>query len=159
MTLAINWKNRGPLRWTLELPVWLVLGGLAMVPLFALFALFRFYDAEESIPLSRNEVVVDAAGGRTWYGTMLNPSDSEYRELAVTIRFLDANGQPVGEARGQRDLMRPGDNLPLQAALPATAERMQMYSLQWRTGRKNVGRLLGPYQPWEFGYLQYEPED
>lgn len=74
---------------------------------------------------------------------MLNPSDSEFRELAVTIRFLDASNQPVGEARGQIAQLQPGDSLPLKAALPKTAVRMQMYSLQWRAGRRNFGRLLG----------------
>lgn len=40
--------------------------------------------------------------------------------------------------------------------IPVPAVRMQMYSLHWRAGRKfDIGRLFGPYQPWEFGYLQY----
>lgn len=157
--MAINLHTAGGFRrWTVEIPVWSILAALMMLPPLALVVFMNSSaEAEESIPLSRNEVVVDAAGDRTWYGTMLNPSDSEYRELAVTIRFLDASNQPVGEARGQIEQLRPGDSLPLKAALPKTAVRMQMYSLQWRTGRRNFGYLLGPYRPWEFGYLQYDP--
>ena len=158
--MAINTNTRGGFRhWTVEVPVWSILAALMLLPLLALPVWVATADAEESIPLSRNEVVVDSAGNRTWYGTMLNPTDSIYRELAVTIRFLDANDHAVGEARGQIAQLQPGESLPLQAALPATAVRMQMYSLQWRTGRRNVGRLLGPYRPWEFGYLQYDPAD
>lgn len=158
--MAIDLSTRGSFRhWTVEIPVWSVLAALLLLPLLVLPLWVATADAEESIPLSRNEVMADGAGNRTWHGAMLNPSDSLYRELAVTIRFLDANNRPVGETRGQIEQLQPGESLPLQAALPETAVRMQVYSLQWRTGRRNAGRLLGPYVPWEFGYLQYGPKD
>ena len=84
-------------------------------------------------------------------------ADSLYREVAVTIRFLDRDGQPVGETSGRADRLEPGEELKLQAPLPSQAESMQVYALQWRTG--DVGRLLGPWAPWPFGYLQYDPSD
>ena len=94
------------------------------------------------------------AGNRTWYGAFQNASGSEDREVAVTIRFLDNNNGPVGEVRGQVERLAPGESLPLQGPLPKTAARMQVYSVQRRTGPDNLGRLLGPYRPWEFGVLQ-----
>ena len=65
------------------------------------------------------------------------------------------DGQPVGKTSGRADRLEPGEELNLQAPLPSQAESMQVYSLQWRTG--DVGRLLGPWAPWPFGYLQYDP--
>src|SRR5262249_14691384 len=54
------------------------------------------------------------------------------------------------------DVLGTGKMLPLEAPLPASAARIQMYSLHWRAGKNfSVGRLFGAYQPWEFGYLQY----
>lgn len=144
--------------WTLEFKVWHLLAALILLPLLVMFALVATY-FDEALVVSRNEIVSDAQDQRHWYGTLLNPTDSVYREIAVTIRFLDAEDQPVGETRGQIEQLLPGENLPLEGALPESAARMQVYSLQWRTGRRNVGRLFGPYTPWEFGYLQYDPSE
>ena len=127
---------------------------LIVVPLLILWALLATED-DSNIALVRSDVELDDSGRRTWHGTMMNRTDSRYREVAVTIRFLGADDIPVGEARGQADLLEPGEVLPMSAPLPSQAERIQVYSLQWRTG--DVGRLLGPWAPWSFGYLQYDP--
>jgi hypothetical protein len=138
------------------IPAWVGLAALIVLPLLVVFVLAAT-DDDENVVLSRNDVVTDASGNRTWHGAMMNRTGSVYREVAVTIRFLDLDGQPAGEASGNADRLEPGEKLNLQAQLPAQAVSMQVYSLQWRTG--NVGRLLGPWAPWQFGYLQYDPSD
>lgn len=152
----------GFLHWTLEIPAWTLLVALALVPpsvlLIGRLAIgLANNDAEHDFPLVRNEVVVDEAGSRIWHGSFLNPTDNEYREVAATIRFLDANNQPVGEVRAQVERLATRESLPLQGPLPTAAARMQVYSLQRRTGPNNLGRWFGPYLPWEFGYLMAEP--
>ena len=161
--MALRLKSAGGfLHWTLEIPAWTVLVVLMLVPVMAfgigkLAIGLSINDAEDDIPMSRNQVLVDAAGNRTWYGAILNPTDREYREVAVTIRFLDANNHAVGEVRGNAERLGTGESLALQGPLPRTAARMQVYSLQRRVGPENFGKLFGPYLPWEFGYLQYDP--
>ena len=161
MALRLNSRG-GFLHWTLEIPARAILIVLILVPPSA-FLIGRLAiglainDAEEDFPLIRNEVVVDGTGNRIWHGSFLNPRDSDYREVAATIRFLDANNRPVGEVRGQVERLGTGESLPLQGPLPQTAARMQVYSLQRRTEPDNSGRLLGPYRPWEFGYLMLDP--
>ena len=162
--MAINLNTHNSFRyWTVEIPVWNILAALILIPLLILFILLGPGNDDESVALSRNEVIQLNSGERTWVGTMMNtssnPSPSQYREVAVTIRFLDQDGQTVGETSGQADVLESGEGINLQASLPESVVRMQMYSLQWRTGRANAGRLLGPYRPWEFGYLQYDPAD
>ncbi len=79
-------------------------------------------------------------------------------EVAVTIHFLDKDNKTVGETSARTNVLAAGQMLPLEAALPPSAVRMQMYSLQWRKAEDlTSGRLFGPYRPWEFGYLQYDP--
>ncbi len=146
-----GWRGR---QWVI--PAWAGVASLIVLPLFVLFVMAAT-DDDENVALTRNDVVTDAAGARTWHGTMMNRTDSLYREVAVTIRFLDRDGQPMGETSGRADRLEPGEELNLQAPLPSRAESMQVYSLQWRTG--DVGRLLGPWAPWPFGYLQYDPSD
>lgn len=147
---------------TVEIPLWTILAALVLLPLLFLFITLGPGNHEENVALSRNEVIKDAAGRRTWHGTMMNtsshPSPSQYRDVAVTIRFLDTEGQTVSEVTGEADVLESQEGIELQALLPEDAVSMQMYSLQWRTGRTNVGRLLGPYRPWEFGYVQYQPK-
>ena len=161
MTPKLNTRG-GFLQWTLEIPAWTILVVLLLVPPAALLVGrlaigLSTNDAEHDFPLTRNEVVTDGAGHRIWYGAFLNPTDNEYREVAATIRFLDTDNRPVGEVRGQVDRLGTGESLPLQGPLPDTAVRMQVYSLQRRTGPHNLGRLLGPYLPWEFGYVLMDP--
>lgn len=113
-------------------------------------------DDDGNIALVRNDVVHQNSDIRIWQGTMVNTTDSQYREIDVTIRFLDSQNQPVGEVTGRADQLEPGETLDLRAALPSNAARMQVYSLAWRTGRldKSVGEPLGPWAPWSFGYVQ-----
>lgn len=161
MTPRLN-KRGGFTQWTVEIPAWSLLVALLLVPpsvlLIGRLAIgLGINDDEEDFPLIRNEVVVDETGARTWRGAFLNPRDSDYRDVAATVRFLDANNQAVGEARGQIERLGTGERLLLEGTLPPTAVRMQVYSLQRRTGPDNFGRLLGPYFPWEFGYLMVDP--
>ncbi len=153
-------RNVGTIDWWLGckwvIPAWAGVASLVMLPLLALFVMAAT-DDDENVVLSRNDVITDASGTRTWHGTMMNRTDSQYREVAVTIRFLDRDGGQVGEASGRANHLDPGEELNLQALLPSQAKTMQVYSLQWRTGRYNVGRLLGPWRSWAFGYLQYDP--
>jgi hypothetical protein len=132
------------------------LGVFVGVPLLVLYGLAATHP-DENVVLSRNQVLTDASGARTWHGTMLNRTDSPYRDVVATIRFLGADDQSVGQISGVADHLKPGEMLNLQAPLPPQAVRMQVYSLQWRTG--HVGRLLGPWAPWSFGYVQYDPSE
>jgi len=128
---------------------------LIVVPLLILWALLAT-DDDGNIALTRNDAVLESSGARIWHGTMTNTTDSQYREIDVTIRFLDSADQPVGEVSGRADRLEPGEQLDLQAPLLREADRMQIYSLQWRTGRKNKYVPLGPWAPWPFGYVQTE---
>ncbi len=153
MAFALSTQG-GLRRWTFTVPVWALLAATPLLPL-AFVALVVIHSADENIPLTRNELV-EVNGQTLWRGAFSNPTDSEYRELAATIRFLDAANQPVGEARTEAAVLLPGRRMELEAPLPEGAVRMQMYSLQWRTGELNTGRLFGPFRPWEFGYLQWD---
>jgi hypothetical protein len=138
--------------------VWAVVASGILLPLVAMWMFLVAHSNDENVAVARNEIVQDGSGGRVWRGAMLNRADTEYREVAVTIRFLDKDGRTVGQTSASADVLGAGQMLPLEAPLPESAVRMQMYSLQWRTGRDfNVGGLFGPYKPWEFGYLQYDP--
>lgn len=161
--MPLRFNSKGGFRnWTLEVPAWAVLILLLLAPpaavLFGRLAIgLANNDAEHDFPLVQNDVVVAEAGRRTWRGSFLNPTDHEYREVSATIRFLDVSNRPVGEVRGQVDRLRTGESLPLEAPLPETAVRMQVYSLQRRTDPGNLGKLFGPYLPWEFGYRMASP--
>ena len=118
---------------------------LIVVPLLILWVLLAT-DDDSNIALVRNDVVQDSSGERTWRGTMGNTTDSQYREITVTIRFLDDNDQKVGEVKGSADVLEPGESFDLQASLAPAAVAMQVYSLEWRTGRKDkrTDPPLGP---------------
>ena len=133
----------------------LAVSALVIVPMLILWVLLAT-DDDGNIALVRNDVVRDDAGGQIWQGTMGNTTDSQYREINVTIRFLDANDQPVGEVGGTADVLEPGESFNFEAALPSQAVAMQVYSLSWRTGRKNkkTDPALGPWAPWPFGHVQ-----
>lgn len=128
---------------------------LVVVPLLILWVLLAT-DDDGNIALVRNDVVNENSGDRTWQGTMGNTTDSQYREIAVTIRFLDDKDQPVGEISGSADVLEPGESFDLQAPLVPQAVAVQVYSLEWRTGRKNkrTDPPLGPWAPWPFGHVQ-----
>jgi hypothetical protein len=135
-----------------QLLPWATILALLLLPL-AVFFVMAATDDTENIALSRNEIVQSATGTRVWRGTMWNHTDSLYTELDTVVLFLDAEGKPVGQTRGGASRLDPGEVFHLQAELPAQAARMQIYQLRWTV--PNGGKaVLGPYQPWEFGYLQ-----
>jgi hypothetical protein len=151
LAMARNTEKTGWLNYQLKLRVKWVLAAIIALPLALGFVLVAT-DPDENVALSRNEVVENAAGERIWYGQMRGSDTTPYREVAVTIRFLDQNGMPVGAVTAQDELLEPGEGLELQALLPPEAINMQVYSLQWRLGR--ASELLAPWPAWEFGYLQ-----
>lgn len=135
--------------------VWAVTVAVVLLPVVGLWVIAVRGGDDEIVTLARNEVVQTASGARIWRGGMLNTGD-EYYDVEVRIRFLDKDNNTVGETSARADVLGSGQMLPLEAPLPASAARMQVYSLHWRAGRSfSVGRLFGAYQPWEFGYLQY----
>ena len=141
-----NQRNRG---------VRLAVSALVVVPLFVLWVILAT-DDDGNIALVRNDVSQDVSGTRTWHGTMANTTDSRYREILVTIRFLDSNDRAVGEISGSADVLEPDESFTLQAPLPPEAVAMQVYSLEWVTGRKDkkTDPPLGPWAPWPFGHVQ-----
>jgi hypothetical protein len=154
--MARNSETTGWLNRQVVIPVKWILAAIIALPVFFLYLRIAS-NPDDNVALTRNEVVENGADGRTWFGRFDGSSEDPYREVAVTIRFLDGNGQPVGEVSAQDNLLEAGEGLDLQAALPPEAVMMQMYSLQWRGGQEGErvsGELLGPYFPWEFGYLQ-----
>ena len=140
---------------TVEIKVWKILAALVILPVLV-FWLRVVHQKDEIIALSRNEVVVDAAGNRIWYGTFFNTDDIQYRDLAVTVHFLDSSGQVVGKVEGERDKLEPQTGMDLQAVLPEDAVNLRIYSVQWRNDRTSA--LMGPFrEPYEFGYLMVQP--
>ena len=139
-----RWRRRAKLTW-LALALALLLAFMAM---FAMAAT----DETDNIALSRNEVVRTGSGERVWRGTFWNHTDSLYTRLDAVSLFLDAEGKPVGQARGAAARLDPGEAFHFEAPLPETARRMQVYQLRW-TSPNGGHAVLGPYRPWEFGYV------
>jgi hypothetical protein len=141
-----RWSNR-----TVEIKVWKILAALAIMPILVLW--FRVVHQEDEIlALSRNEVVTEASGQRSWAGSFVNTNDQTLRDVAVTVDFLDDQDRPVGSTDAEAAELPSGARLQLQASLPPNAVRLRIYSVQWRMGR--TAALMGPFrEPWEFGYL------
>lgn len=133
----------------------IAVSALVVVPLIILWAILAT-DDDGNIALVRNDLSESISGARTWHGTMGNTTDSQYREIVVTIRFLDSNDQAVGEVSGSAEVLEPGESFDLQAPLPPQAVAMQVYSLEWVTGRnhKKTDPPLGPWAPWPFEHVQ-----
>jgi hypothetical protein len=113
---------------------------------------FHAADRRNDVVLSRNEVMQEALGGRTWFGALANAGDGALADVSVQIRFHDRDGRPVGtplSARAAR--LDAGAVLHLQARLPAEAAGLRIHALRW-TG---AGRLaeFGPSAPLPFGAL------
>ena len=122
-----------------------------LLPLAVIFVLAAT-SPDENIVLSRNEVVHQSSGERLWRGTYWNHSDSLYTDLDVVILFIDKEGKPVGQARGEAARLDPGEVFHLQAKLPSDAAQIRMYQLRWTSYGNSV--VLGPFPPWPFGYVQ-----
>jgi hypothetical protein len=141
--------------WTIQIKVWKVLVALAILPILVLWFKVVHQD-DEILALIRNEVVTDAAGQRTWTGSFVNSNDRTLRDVAVTVNFLDGQGQTVGKVDAESAELPFNARLNLQAALPTAAVKLRIHSVQWRMGR--TGALMGPFrEPWEFGYLMADP--
>lgn len=139
------WRRRAILTWT-------ALGALAALALAALFVMAAT-DPGDNIALARNEVVQLPNGGREWHGTFWNHTDSLYTDLDTVVLFLDAQGRPVAQVDGGAKRLDPGEVFHLKTRLPDNAERMQVYRMAWTTGGGDAGAVLGPFRPWEFGYV------
>jgi hypothetical protein len=152
--------------WTLEIKVWKILAALVILPILVLW--FNVvHQNDEILALIRNEVVMDAAGQRSWAGSFVNTNDRTLRDVAVTVDFLDSQDRTVGKAEAQAAELTSGTRLDLQAPLPLDAVRLRIYSVQWRMDltaadrwlrRISPAALMGPFrEPWEFGYLMVDP--
>jgi len=141
--------------WTLEIKVWKILAALVILPILVLW--FRVvHQDDEILALVRNEVVVDAAGQRTWTGSFANTHERPLRDVGVTVDFLDGQDRVVGKAQAEAGELLFGGRLELQAPLPRDAARLRVYSVQWRMDGRGV--LMGPFrEPWEFGYRMADP--
>jgi hypothetical protein len=142
--------------WTIEIKVWKILVALIILPILVLW--FRVvHQNDEILALIRNEVVMDAAGQRSWAGTFVNSNDRTLRDVAVTVDLLDSEDRTVSKVKAEAAELKFGMRLDLQAPLPSDAVRLRIYSVQWRMdGGPAV--LMGPFHvPWEFGYLMADP--
>ncbi|MDP1932950.1 MAG: FxLYD domain-containing protein [Gammaproteobacteria bacterium] len=141
--------------WTIRIKVWKILAVMVTVPV-VVFWLQVVHQEDEIIALSRNEVMVDPAGKRTWHGSFTNTADIPFRDLGVTVNFLDSSGAIVGRAEAETDELPPWADINLQAELPDEAVNMRIYSVRWRND--STATMFGPFrEPWEFGYLMYDP--
>lgn len=149
-----NDNNRKWTDWSINLKVWKILAVLIILPVLTLWMLI-VHQEDEIIALTRNDMVVDPAGNRTWYGTFFNTDDIPYRDLGVTVHFLDSNGQTVSKVEAETDELPPGSGIDLQSVLPPEAVNLRIYSVRWRNDR--TATMLGPFrEPWEFGYLMVD---
>jgi hypothetical protein len=145
-----HWRSR-----TVEIKVWKILVALVVLPILVMW--FRVvHQDDEILALARSEVITDAPGVRNWAGSFVNTNDTTLRDVAVTVDFLDGQDRVVGKVDSSAAELPFGKRLDLQAALPAEAVRLRIYSVQWRMGKRAA--LMGPFrEPWEFGYLMVQP--
>ena len=141
--------------WTIEIKVWKILVALFVLPILIMWYRVVHQD-DEILALIRNEVVTSPAGGRIWEGTFVNTNSRTLSDVAVIVDFLDGQNQAVGRTEAEADELKEGDRLELRAQLPSDAARLRIYSVRWRMDRR--GAMMGPFrQPWEFGYLMWDP--
>jgi hypothetical protein len=140
--------------WSIEIKVWKLLVALILAPILVLWFLV-VHQKDEILALSRNEVVTDTDGHRTWQGSFINTNDRTLRDVAVIVEFLDAQNRTVGKTDAGASELPFRSHLDLQAHLPPEAVRMRIYSVQWRMGK--TAALMGPFrEPREFGYLMVD---
>src|SRR5688572_20705568 len=85
---------------TIQIKIWKILAALVITPVLVVWMMV-VHQEDEIVALSRNEVVTDPQGNRTWYGAVYNTDDMVYRDVATTVNFLDANGAVVGQATSE----------------------------------------------------------
>ena len=141
--------------WTIEIKVWKILAALIILPILVMW--FRVvHQNDEILALVRNDVVMGAAGQRTWMGSFVNTNERTLRDVAVTVDLLDNQDRTVAKAKADAAELPFGGRLDLQEPLPPDAVRLRIYSVQWRMDGTNA--LMGPFRiPWEFGYLMADP--
>ena len=146
-----RWSN-----WTIEIKVWKILAALIILPILVMW--WRVvHQNDEILALVRNEVVMDAAGQRSWAGSFVNTNERALRDVAVTVDLLDNENRTVAKAEAEAAELTFGMRLDLQAPLPSDAVRLRIYSVQWRMDQ-GPAALMGPFRiPWEFGYLMADP--
>jgi len=151
--------------WTIQIKVWKVLAALVILPLLV-FWFMVVHQEDEILALIRSELVTDATGQRAWAGSFVNTNDRTLRDVAVTIEFLDSHDRPVGKTEAGVADLPFSTRLDLHAPLPPDAVRLRIYSVHWRMDVTGVDRwlrslprevLMGPFFPWEFGYLMADP--
>jgi hypothetical protein len=106
------------------------------------------------LALTRNEVMHEALGGRTWIGALTNVTGRLCADVAVHIRFHDSRRRPVGSpVSAQAAWLAPGAGLHLQARLPMEATGLQIGVLRWTADGQGVE--FGPCDPRAFGNLRH----
>ncbi len=89
--------------------------------------------------LTRNEVLHETLGGRTWLGALTNPGGAVCADVAVRLRFVDRAGRAVGAPVSARTAwLEPGAGLHLQARMPAAAAALELLSLRWTANGRSV---------------------
>lgn len=125
----------------------------ALVAIGAPILALDLADARNDVVLTRNEVVEEALGGRTWYGALTNVAGRPRTGVTVRILFHDRHGRPVGTPLSARALrLEPGEGLHLQARLPAGATGLRLQALRWSSGGRTAG--FGPGRLLAFGAVQ-----
>ena len=93
------------------------------------------------LALTRNEVMRETLGGRTWLGALTNLGDHACAGLTVRIRFLDDGGRVAGSPLSARtDGLEPGARLHLQARLPEAASALEIVTLRWTAAGRTIDR-------------------
>jgi hypothetical protein len=129
----------------------LAIAALIAAPAWLWFSIASSPDDE--IVLSQNQVIPQE-GGRVWRGAWWNHTDRPYSDVEVVVLFLDKEGRPVGQVNGGPSSLDPGEAIHMEARLPPGAVNIRMYQLRWGSADQKV--VLGPFQPWAFGYVQAE---
>jgi len=152
--------------WAIEIKVWKIFAALIILSILVMWFKVVHQD-DEILALTRNDVVTNAAGQRTWEGSFVNTNGRTLRDVAVTVDFLDSQDRTVGKAEAEAAELPFSTRLDLQALLPREATRLRIYSVQWRMDltavdkwlrRASESALMGPFRkPWEFGYLMADP--
>lgn len=105
------------------------------------------------LELTRNAVMQEALGGRTWIGALGNLTGRPRTDVAVQIRFHDRRLRPVGSPVSARaGWLAPGAGLHLQARLPVEATGLRIVHLRWTAGGRPVE--IGPCDPRPFGDVE-----
>jgi hypothetical protein len=152
--------------WTIQIKVWKLLTALPILAILVMW--WRIvHQNDEILALARNDVVMDAAGQRTWAGSFVNTNSRTLRDVAVTVDLLDSENRTVAKAEAEAAELTFGMRLDLEEPLPPDAVRLRIYSVQWRMDttaadrwlrRASSAALMGPFRvPWEFGYLMADP--